>query len=168
MAVTPTIRHFVGRSIAEFTFSTMVYTCTKYHAFMKRCTIARFFAGIFPTRTHFVLEMNTFGPGDERVSHWRWALTGGERTQIACSNFTHTHIHTHTHTHTHTASYQQLPNRTYVECTICSMPEISEKKTQESTIENAMHLWRQFHGRSSPVVAHTPPQMRKGTHPVVE
>ena len=50
MPATPTIRHFVGGSIAKITSSTMVYTCTKFHALMKKCTIACFFlARICPT-----------------------------------------------------------------------------------------------------------------------
>ena len=43
---------------------------------------------------HLVLEMNAFRAGDEHAEN-------------AHSNFSHTH--------THTASYQRLPNKTYIE-----------------------------------------------------
>ena len=45
----PTIRHFVGRSIAEVTPSTMVYTCTKFHAFMNKLHNYMVFVRICPT-----------------------------------------------------------------------------------------------------------------------
>ena len=48
------------------------------------------------------------------------------------------------------------------------MPEIIEQKPQKSMTEHARRLWKQFRGRSLPVVARTPPQPRKGRCPVAE
>ena len=53
---------------------------------------------------------------------------------------------------------------------IRATPGIIERKPQKSKSENARHLWRQFGGRTSPVVhvARTPSQTRKGRCPEAE
>ena len=56
----------------------------------------------------------------------------------------------------------------YSGCGLTNIPYIyvCKEKLQKLTNEHARHLWRQFRGRSSPVVAHTPPRPRKGRCPV--
>ena len=45
---------------------------------------------------------------------------------------------------------------------IRATPETHEHKPQRLLNKNSVCVWRQFQGHSSPVVAHMPPQMRKG------
>ena len=47
-------------------------------------------------------------------------------------------------------------------------PKICKQKPQKSMNEHARRLWRQFWGRSSPVVGRMPPKARKGRCPVAE
>ena len=58
-------------------------------------------------RTFLVLDMHAFrSGGDEHFNAGDEHIKTGVQTSV-----------TYTHTHTHTASYQQLPDRTYVELT---------------------------------------------------
>ena len=47
-------------------------------------------------------------------------------------------------------------------------PRMCAQKPKKCPQKNVMHLWKQFQGRSLPVIAHTQPQTSKGKFPVVE
>ena len=60
------------------------------------------------------------------------------------------------------------PTCTCVTTRTCVMTEIIEQKPQKSTTEHAKRHWRQFCGRSLPVIACILPQTSKGRCPVAE
>ena len=103
--------------IASNEIASATHLRTRHHTADKRvlcCMVRR--------RTLLALETNTFGAGDERVSRWRrarFALETNKLKTYVRTPATHTQLATSdfqtNSSYTRTASYQRLPNRTFVE-----------------------------------------------------
>ena len=143
----------------------------------------------------FTLEMNTLALETNMLRTCVWALATHTHTdsyqRLPSKNYSHSYLPLNGHYHVEeiqklsrcttssvalnwssrqTSAYSQLHafSSPGVAWPYMPRPGIIEQKPKKLTNQHARHFWRQFQGRSSPVVASTTSQTSKGRCPVAE